>query len=72
MNFTYTLTKGEIRDCRHVWHAFLNAGAVMELRLPGVGVEYIDNGDQLEDWLCDDDDNPYAKYDVRFLVKEPA
>lgn len=42
----------------------------MELRLPGVGVEYIDNGDQLEDWLRDDDDNPYAEYEVRNLVKE--
>jgi len=72
MNFTYTLTKDEIRECRHVWYAFLNTGAVMELRLPKVGADYFDSSSQLQDWLCDDDDNPYAEYDVRFLVKEPA
>ena len=44
----------------------------MELRLPKVGVDYFDSSSQLEDWLCDNDDNPYAEYDVRFLVKEPA
>lgn len=72
MNYTYTLTKDEIRECRHVWYAFLNAGAVVELTLSGVGSEAFSNRNQLEDWLRDDDDNPYAEYEVRNLVKEPA
>ncbi len=72
MSFTYTLTKDEIRECRHVWYAFLNTGAVMELRLPKVGVEYFDSSPQLEDWLRDDDDNPYSEYSVTFISKEPA
>ena len=72
MNFTYTLTKDEIRECRHVWYAFLNTGAVMELTLPGVGSEAFSSSDQLEDWLRDDDDTPSLEYDVRFLAKEPA
>ncbi len=72
MNFTYTLTKDEIRECRHVWYAFLNTGAVMELTLPSVGSEAFSNSNQLEDWLRGDDDTPYLEYQVRFLAKEPA
>ena len=72
MNAAYTLTKGEIWDYRHMCHSFLRAGSVMELTLPGVGSEAFSNSDQLEDWLRDDDDNPYAEYKVRFLAKEPA
>lgn len=72
MNAAYTLTKCEIRDYRHMCHSFLRAGSVMELTLPGVGSESFSNGDQLEDWLMDDDDNPYAEYKVLFLGKEPA
>lgn len=71
MSFTYTLTKGEIRDFRHIFHAALSAGAVVELTLPSVGSEAFSSSDQLEDWLRDDD-NPYAEYEVRNLVKEPA
>lgn len=72
MSFLYILTKAEIRDRKHVWHAFLNTGAVMELTLPGVGSEAFSNSDQLEDWLRGDDDNPYSEYRVTFISKEPA
>ncbi len=72
MNAAYTLTKGEIRDFRHIFHAALSAGAVVELTLPSVGSEAFSSSDQLEDWLRDDDDNPYSEYEVRNLVKEPA
>jgi hypothetical protein len=72
MNCTYTLTKGEIWDYRHMCHSFLRAGSVMELTLPGVGSEAFSSSDQLEDWLREDDDTPYHKYKVRFLAGEPA
>ena len=72
MNFTYTLTKGEIWDYRHMCHSFLSAGSVMELTLPGVGSEAFSSSDQLEDWLRDDDDTPSLEYDVRFLTEEPV
>jgi len=70
--FTYTLTKNEIQDCKHLFRTFICEGYVMELTLPGVGSESFSNGDQLEDWLRDDDDNPCAEYKVLFLGKEPA
>lgn len=73
MNAAYTLTKCEIRDYRHMCHYFLRAGSVMELTLTSTSMSAsFNNGDQLEDWLRDDDDTPYAEYQVRFLVKEPA
>ena len=68
--FTYTMTKNEIQDCKHLFRTFICEGAVMELRLLGVGVEYFESGDKLEDWLMDDDDNYYTEYQVRFLTEE--
>ncbi len=72
MNFTYTLTKDEIRDFKHIFHAALSAGAVVELTLPSIGSEAFSSSDQLEDWLRDYDDNPTTEYSVKFLGKEPA
>ncbi len=72
MNFTYTLTKDEIRDFKHIFHAALSAGAVVELTLPSIGSEAFSSSDQLEDWLREDDDTPYLEYQVRFLAEEPA
>jgi len=73
MNCTYTLTKGEIWDYRHMCHSFLRAGSVMELTLTSTSMSMsFNNGDQLEDWLRDEDDNPYYEYKVKFISKEPA